>query len=93
VVEVAELSRPEQRFRCVPYAAILRAGQCIERQKEHKSYGIDHYRVADGRRRTYQTDSERRRGNPGGRTYLGKCRDCELGQQVAARLGEVIGER
>ncbi len=81
------LEHPDQRFRCVPGSAILRAWQCVQRQKDQQSYGVDYYRGADGRRRTYKHDKEcGRPSRVAGRTYLGKCRDCELGRQVAARL-------
>lgn len=88
-VPVEQLTGRAQRFKCVPLLAKLRAGDCLDRQAQHRGRGVDFYLDAGGRRRPYKQDYARRSDKP--RSYLGRCRNCALGQRVAARLEAQAG--
>jgi RNA polymerase sigma factor (sigma-70 family) len=79
VVSVADLVRPDQRFKCVPFSAVIRASQCLERQ------GVAGSRVKIGSTkgtgaRVHEIDHNARS------RQFERCKDCELGRQVAARV-------
>jgi len=81
-VPVPDLTSPEERFRCEPYAAVIRAQVCLTRQHQHghqialsgKNAGKVVRHGASGRRPAVR------------RADFGFCRDCELGRRVVAQL-------
>ena len=78
VLPVSDLADVDDRFRCEPYAAIIRAAVCLERQRE-QGLMQTHFRIGS---------QLRERAAGGIHAYVSKCRDCELGRAVAARVGE-----
>jgi len=85
VGEVSSTGRGADRFRCEPYAAVLRAAVCVERQRLHGAAfqvgswgGLEYDRPAKGSKRQ-------------GRANFGKCGNCELGRRVLAKL-EAVAE-
>lgn len=82
VIAVDELVSLEQRFRCVPYAAIIRSGECVRRQVDHGG------RVQIGGPRgttakVWKPGMSKMRTRP---VNHGRCGDCELGRHVIAQL-------
>lgn len=70
-VSVEEIRAPGDRFRCVPYHAVLLASACVARQLTATAQS--------------QQDRAWRGGDRINGDYE-QCRACALGRQVAARL-------
>lgn len=78
VVAVDELTREDERFRCVPLRAVLSAKACIARQDAHGTW------VRAGNWGDYKVKP----GTPGSQKVdMGSCADCELGRRVRAKVG------
>ena len=82
VVPVDRLTSPDERFRCEPYSAVIRAAVCLTRQHQHghqialsgKNAGKVVRHGASGRRPAVRSADH------------GICRDCEIGRRVVSQL-------
>jgi len=81
-VAVAELTSDADRFRCEPYRCVLRAGVCIERQRQHGVF----YRMQPGGGIDYRQPVTSHFGRASRAADFGRCARCELGHQVLAQL-------
>lgn len=81
-VPVEQIASPESRFRCVPYASVIAARDCVKRQAVASGSLSPEERTSTGGARSWVT------GGGGGflRAQFGRCRDCELGRAVQRRL-------
>lgn len=81
-VEVGQIGAPEDRFRCVPLAAVLLARDCLKRQSIAQGTTQPEEKTSTGGARSWA------RGGGGSflREQFLKCRDCELGRAVKKRL-------
>lgn len=79
VVAVDALAKPEQRFKCVPFSAIITAETCLKRQAiVGADVRIGRGKEAGDRTREIDATSKARQ--------FARCANCALGGQVRARL-------
>lgn len=69
----AEVTAPDDTFRCTPYRAVMRASACLSRQEAARSQH-------EQRSQRWKPDSNRLRGE------YDKCLACEIGKQVRAAV-------
>lgn len=87
VIQTDELTDRDDRFRCIPYRCTLKAGTCIDRQRDARAPRREKNSRGGPRAWAHGGNGER----PD--TSFVACRDCELGQGVAAQLGEQLPEK